>query len=235
MFRLVGFFILVFVVLNVLRGVLAPVPIVGAILGIPLLGFWIVALGLSWAFSRFANDAVDRSRQRSLVRTLGAVETPHNQGKLGSLLIQQGRYKRAIEPLENAIAGDPNTAGWHFRLGQARLKTGDFEGASQALLRTLEIDEAYGYGSALLHLAETELAAGREESSLQRLEQFERNHGPSPESAYRRGKAHLRAGRKEAAHAAFDEVAELARTQAKYQKKQGGAWALRAQLARWTG
>jgi tetratricopeptide (TPR) repeat protein len=235
MFRLVGFFILVFVVLNVLREVLAPVPILGAVLGVPLLGFWIVALGLSWVLSRFASNAVDRSRQRSLVRTLGAVETPHNQGKLGSLLIQQGRYKRALKPLQDAVRGEPSVAEWHYRLGQAKLKSKDLNGASQALLSALAIDEEYAYGAALMQLAEAELLAGREESSLQRLEQFERNHGPSPESAYRRGKAHRKAGRKDAAQSAFDEVAELARTQAKYQKKQGGAWVFRAQLARWFG
>ena len=41
------------------------------------------------------------------IRALGAVESAHNQGKLGSLLLARGRAKKALEPLEKAAAGEP--------------------------------------------------------------------------------------------------------------------------------
>ena len=117
MLRLIGFFILVFM----LMGILQHVPIVGAVFRIPFLGFWVTAILLSVVLSRLAVRTVDRRRFTSLQRQLGAVETPHNQGKLGMLLLNQGQYRRAIPQLQRACEGEPDSAEWHYRLGCALL------------------------------------------------------------------------------------------------------------------
>ena len=50
--------------------------------------------------------------------------------------------------------------------------------------------------------------------------------------AYRRGVVLQELGRKDEARAAFDQVAELARTAAQYQRKNSAGWVWRARLAR---
>ena len=63
-------------------------------------------------------------------------------------------------------------------------------------------------------------------------ERFERNHGPNPESAYRRGLALRQLGRKDDAARALAEVGDLAGKTVGFQKKGVWTWVLRAQLAR---
>ena len=195
---------------------------------IPLLGFWLTAILLSAGLSRFAAHSLDRRKQRSLARQLGAVDTPHNQGKLGSLMVQQRRYKAAIPRLERAADGEPEMVDWTYRLGIARLGAKDYPGAIDALERAVEANEEHAYGGGLLRLAETYQADGQLERALEVLERFERNHGPNPESAYRRGLALRASGRRDDARAAFREVGELGRQAARYQKKGATQWQLRA-------
>jgi len=230
--RLVAFFAATLLLLGILRSLLGGVPVIGALLGIPFVGFWLVAILLALVLSKLAAHALDRRQHQALVRQLSAVETPHNQGKLGSLFANQGRHRRAIPLLEEAARGEPATAEWGYRLGCSYLSAGRLEEAVRELERVLALDEEHAYGSAALRLAEARARAGEHAEALEVLALFERNHGPSPESAYRRGKSLAALSRREEARAAFDEVGELVGQAAEYQKKSGALWAWRARWAR---
>ncbi len=232
MLRLVGFFFACILILNLLRSFLGGVPVIGALLGLPLIGFWIVALLLSAFLSKLGSEALDRRRQQALMRSLGAVDTPHNCGKLGSLLVSQGRYRRALPLLEKAIAGEPEVAEWPARKAQAAFALGRFEEALDGARAALDLDQEYGYGRARMLEVRALAGLGREEEALERLALLERFHGPSPESAYRRGVLLSHLGRKEQARAAFDEVESLAREAAHYQRREGRTWVWRARWAR---
>jgi Flp pilus assembly protein TadD len=229
--RVVGYFILVFVVLYVLRHV----PGIGELFRIPFLGFIIasalVSLAISWSTVR----AMDSRRARVLESHLrGTVETPHNQGKLGTLLLAQGRARKSIPHLERAVAGEPEIAEWSYRLGTAFLRARRHGDAVTALSRAAELDEEHAYGSVLLRLAQAQRAAGDGEGSLTTLQRFERNHGPNPESAFRRGLALKTLGRKVEARAAFSEVSKLAAHAARFQRKEQRGFVVRALLERMT-
>jgi len=220
------------VLLSVLRTLLHGVPIIGALLGIPFLGFWIVAILLSAALSKLGANAIDRRKRSNLVRQLGAVDTPHNLGKLGSLFEGQGRHRQALTYLDRAVEGEPEVAEWHYRRGLALAGLGQRKEAIEALQRTLDLDERHAYGGALMRLAEFQSKEGKHDRALESLERFERNHGPLPESAYRRGVALKALGHREKSRAALDEVSELVSQGASYQKKAGSTWTLRAFFAR---
>ncbi len=230
MLRLIGFFALVFVVLAVLR----QVPILGAPFRIPFVGWWFAVIVVSAVCARLASTALERSKLRRLERTFGAVDTPHNQGKLGSLHAGRGRHRAALAGFERASAGEPEFAEWHYRLGISRLATGDPTGARSALERTLALNEDHAYGEAMLRLAEAQTEEGAGEAALATLDRFEQVRGPTPESAYRRGRALRRLGRSGDARAAFAEVGTLARRLAPYQRREGWRWVARAALARFT-
>lgn len=228
MARLIGFFLVVLLLLQGLRAV----PVIGGIFRVPLFGFWITAILLSAGLSKLAAVALDRRKVRQLARQLGTVDTPHNQGKLGSLLLSQGRFRQACEPLERATAGEPESAEWWYRLGCARIGSRDPAGAVTALERAVEIDEDHAYGGALLRLAEAHTLAGEGRPALEALERFARTHGPNPESAYRRGRALRALGQSSEARAAFAEVPVLAEQVAPYQRRAASAWVARSYLAR---
>ena len=228
MVRLLLWFVAVFVVMQVLSAV----PVLGRLFHIPFLGFMLAAVVVGFLGERLSRRLVSGRRLRSLERSLGGVDTPHNQGKLGALLVSQGRHRRALVPLERAIAGEPDVPEWHYRAGVALLGLGRAREAATELERAAELDEEYGFGSVLMRLAEAKAKQGEDEAVLATLARFERNHGPNPESAYRLARALRRLGRKDQAPAAFTEVLELAGSSVRYQRGASFGWALRARLQR---
>lgn len=225
--RLAGFFALVLVALALLR----QVPYVGGLFH-GLFGFWIGAILLSALLTWASGVLLRRRRLAVRVRELGHVDSPHNQGKLGALLLAHGRGASAVEPLRLAVAGEPQATEWHYRLGCALLAAGEPAEAIEPLQRAVELEEEHAYGAVLLRLAEALTRAGRPEAALAAIERFEKNHGPSPESAYRTGVALRGLGQKTEARAAFARVSELAAKAAAYQRGANRGWVLRALLAR---
>jgi len=226
--RLVGFFLLVLVALHILR----LVPIIGPIFDIPILGFWGAAILISFVASRWATTALDRRKLSRRVRELGHVETPHNQGKLGSLYVGMKRYRAAVAPLERAVAGEPDVAEWRYRLGCALLGCRRPREAAAALEAAAAIDEEHAYGAVLMRLAEAELAAGNAQAALAALDRRERNHGPDPESAYRKGLALRALGHKDRSRECLVAVGQLARTESRFRRGDARKWALRAFFSR---
>lgn len=225
-------FVAYFAAILVTWQVLAHVPFVGTIFRIPLLGFF-AAAALVGAVGRYwAEGLLARRRMQALARQLGGVETPHNLGKLGSLLESDRRWKAAIPHLERAVEGEPESAEWHWRLGHCLLESGQHGRAAEELEAAAAIDEEHAYGSVLLMLSEAQRRMGDLDLALATLERFERNHGPNPESAYRRGRVLSDLGRKEQAREAYASVSDLARTAARYQKRTYRGFVLKAFLAR---
>ncbi len=229
MLRLLGFFGLTFVLFLVLTRL----PFVGRLAGgAPLLGFFAAAALVSFALTKWGEAALGMRRARALVRELGAVDTPYNKGKLGSLFLVQGRFARAVPLFEEACAGEPRSAEWHFKRGRALLGARRPADAVLAFERARELDEEHPKGGAAMRLAEARLASGDTQGSLEALDRVERNHGESPESAYRRGRALRALGRKDEAQRSFARVAELAGESVGYQKRTATRWTARAVLAR---
>lgn len=227
MLRLFGFFVLVYVLVSFLR----TLPVIGPFFG-HFFAFWIVAIALSLALDRLAGAALQGRKLGGELERLGAVDSPHNMGKLGGLLLAHGRARKALEPLEAAAAGEPEVAEWHYRLGQARLATGALEGAVAALSRAAEIDDEHAYGGVQLALADAHARRGNSEGALAALDVFERNHGPNPESAYRRGRTLRALGRREEARTSFATAIALGSKAARFKAAENRPWVLRAHLAR---
>jgi len=227
--RLAVFVVVVLLVMSLLTHV----PLIGGLFQIPLLGLWVTALLVAWGAARLAGLGLERRRLARQRRELGQVDTPRNQGKLGALLLASGRARAALQPLERAVAGEPESLEWPYRLGLARLALGDFAGAAEMLASVTQRHEEFAYGGAQLALAQALSRAGRPAEALDALERFARNHGPSPESAYRTGRVLKALGRADEARAAFASVPELARRASGLQKPGARGWAFKSVLARW--
>ncbi|MBI5432386.1 MAG: tetratricopeptide repeat protein, partial [Planctomycetes bacterium] len=88
------------------------------------------------------------------------------------------------------------------------------------------------YGDLQLRLAEVRTKLGDFDTARAALDRFDRNHGPSPESAYRRGLVERAAGRSELARAAFAQVGVLAERGAQFQRGKNRKWTWLAALRR---
>jgi tetratricopeptide (TPR) repeat protein len=226
--RLALFFLAALVLTSLLR----EAPVVGAVFRIPLIGFWVAALILAGSLTWFAQHLVVTRRFRNQVRDLGAVDTPANQGKLGVLLLANGRARAALAPLEAAQRAEPDRAEWAYRLGEARLVVGDAEGAVAVLDPLLARDAEHAYGRALLLSARAARIAGRPDDALERLDRHERDQGATPEATFERGLV-LRALERDAeARAAFDAVPRLAALSGRFRRAVPRGLVWRARLAR---
>ena len=166
------------------------------------------------------------------MRELEGVASPHNRGKIGSVYLAHHRPRAALPHLQAAAEGEPETTEWHYRLGCALASLRRYEEAEAALRVVQEQDEEYAYGAALLRLIEVVRRRGSPEEALALLDRFERNHGETPESTFRRGQALKALGRRDEARERFAHVAELASKAARYQRQEAGGWVIRAFLAR---
>jgi hypothetical protein len=196
-------------------------------------GFWLTALLVGAVGSWLVNRWDQERRLRARMRDLGAVESPHNQGKLGSLYLAYGRARSAIAPLERAVAGEPDSPEWRWRLGQALLATGEAERAAAELERCAALAPMHAYGDVQLRLAQARLVAGQRERALEPLAVFEREQGPSPESAFLRGRVLAALGRRDEARASYAQVGVLVERGAQFQRGRHRGLAWRARLARW--
>jgi len=227
--RLVGFFVLA----AFLYKVLGHLPWIGPVFEqTGIFGILISAALISAVLTHWGERMFVARKLRSDLRALAEVGNAYNQGKMGALYLARGRARAALVHLEEAARGEPEVAEWHYRLGLARLATRDPARALVAFDRCVELEEEHAYGAAQMRRAECLLRLGRAEDSLAALTLFERNHGPSPEGAYRRALALRALGRRAEARAAFGEVGELARRATRYQRRSAGWWALRANFSR---
>ncbi|MSR60968.1 MAG: tetratricopeptide repeat protein [Planctomycetes bacterium] len=226
--RVIGFFLLALV----LASVLGHVPVIGPLFANNIFGILLASMLLSAALTKVGERLLTARKLRSEVRTLAVVGNAYNYGKLGALYMAHGRARAAREPLEKAVEGEPQVAEWRYRLGLAYLASREHARALAAFEQCVALEEEHAYGVAQLRRTECLQRLGRHACALEALGVFERNHGPSPESAYRRGQTLRSLGRRAEARAAFGEVAELARRATRYQKRSASWWALRASLAR---
>lgn len=176
---------------------------------VPFLGFLLASMLSAFLLNRWQGWSQDRRRTAAQVRDLGQVDTPGNQGKLGTLLLGKGKPGEALEPLRRAAEGEPARLEWRYRLGCCELELGRPTQAIEWLEDVVAREEEHGFGAALMRLAEALAAAGRHGEALERLERFEHNHGANPESAYRRGQALLELSDRERAKRALAECSEL--------------------------
>jgi tetratricopeptide (TPR) repeat protein len=227
--RLVGFFLLAAILVRVL----GHLPLIGPLFDhTGLIGILLAAGLISAVLTRIGERLYQARKLRSELRTLAAVGNAHHHGKLGTLYLSRGHAREARVHLEDAVRGEPELAEWRYRLGLACLATGDPGAALAAFEQCVAREEEHAYGAAQMRRAESLLRLERGEESLAALALFEQNHGPSPESAYRRGLALRALRRRPEARAAFAEVGELARRATRYQRRSASSWALRAGLAR---
>ncbi len=195
-------------------------------------GFWLAVILVSWATSWGTARWLERTRLARRRRELGHVATAHNQGKLGTLLLQHGRARAAIEALELAVAGEPDNPEWHYRLGSALRSRGKADRAVGELERALSLAPAHAWGEVAIELTQARRSLGNPAGALAALEAHDREHGENVRSLYLRGACLRALGRAEEARAAFRQVGELAQRLPAFSRRGTARWRVGAFLRR---
>lgn len=227
MLRLLGYFVLVLLI----GALLQRLPGIGGLFR-GLFGFYLTLLLVAALGGVVAERWRRRQRLERELARLRQVDTPHNQGKLGALLLAHGRVREAVAPLEVAQAAEPERAEWSYRLAEACERLGDPQAGLRHLERVLALDPDYAYGAVSLAEARLRLALGQPEAALAALRRFELGSGPSPHSACLAARALEALGRGPEARAKIAEVPALYAALPAFRRKQERPWLWRARFGR---
>jgi Tfp pilus assembly protein PilF len=105
---------------------------------------------------------------------------------LGSLLIEQGKIKEAIDPLEKAVKLAPENAYCRLRLGTAYLRAREFDGAQRQLEKAIQINPDDPTAHYQLGRLFNEIhAPERAKAEFQRTEELQRRAAGSASSRNR--------------------------------------------------
>jgi tetratricopeptide (TPR) repeat protein len=114
---------------------------------------------------------------------VGCGRTPEQNFNLGAAAYQQGKFSRAAEYLEQAVAQAPPTAQALTLLGVCRLKDHKTDAATRAFNDALKLDA--NYIPALYNLALVNLERGQFQTAADQLKQLQQKPGaPADTGAY---------------------------------------------------
>jgi tetratricopeptide (TPR) repeat protein len=108
----------------------------------------VAANNLAWIYAEHGGD-LDRALTLAQTARAALPDHPTVADTLGWVLHKKGLSDQAIAPLEQAVAGEPRNASYHYHLGLAYARQGDSAKARAALERAATLDPS-GPGRAAL-------------------------------------------------------------------------------------
>ncbi len=219
---------LVYIIAFILASfVLRHVPVIGGLFR-GLLGFYLLLVLFAAAAAIVGRVLVRRRRLAEQVRVLSLVETPHNQAKLGTLLLGEGRPRAALAPLEYAHSKEPRNPEWGVALGDVYRALGRHREALERYDAVLAFAPEHGFGGLLARRAAALESIGDVDGALETLRSLEAAHGAAPESAARIGMLLRRTNHKDEAREHFRRAIQLAQSAPIYVRRKQRRWILRA-------
>jgi tetratricopeptide (TPR) repeat protein len=160
---------------------------------------------------------------------------PHDRRarvELGEILVEQGRFARAIEVLRPAAQQDPHDLPALYALGMACLRTGKVEEGELFLREVHGADPEFRLGRAPLELGAHRLRRGDAKGAVEPLAQYVAAHPHRVEGHYLLSCALHRSGDAPGAERARRRAWEEYDTALPYQRRVERRWAWRARPSR---
>jgi tetratricopeptide (TPR) repeat protein len=206
-------------------------PLAAAIL--LLLGY-AVADWYSFGFLRGVAHAVRNLRRAPRLARQLAVN-PHDRRarvELGEILVEQGRFARAIEVLRPAAQQDPHDLSALYPLGIACLRTGRVEEGELFLRELHGADPGFRLGRARLEMGADRLRRGDAKGAVEPLSEYVAAHPHRAEGHYLLSRALRRSGDVAGAERERQRAWEEYDTALPYQRRMERRWAWRARPSR---
>jgi tetratricopeptide (TPR) repeat protein len=210
------------------------------ITGNPLVAAAIVLLGYAIAdwytfgFLRGVARAV-RNLRRAPGLSREIAVNPHDRrarAQLGEILVEQGRYARAIEVLGPAAQQDPHDLTALYLLGIACLRTGRMQEGELFLYGVHEADPEFRLGRAPLEIGANRLRRGDAEGGVEPLREYVSLHPHRVEGHYLLSRALRGSGDAAGAELERKRAWEEYETALPYQQRTERLWAWRARPSR---
>jgi hypothetical protein len=147
--------------------------------------------------------------------------------KLGDLLLEAGRLRRAAQAYQNALERQPDEINALFGLARAQVGLQQFQQAAERLRTVMERDPDFRYGEASLACARALKGLGRNEE-LRRHLQAHLKKWSHPEARVLLAEALAECGETGRARAELERLVDDMRWTTEYSRRQNRRWVRRA-------
>lgn len=150
--------------------------------------------------------------------------------ELALLLLKRGRARAALEPLERALARNPDSADLHYLIGKALLAAGEEEKAAAALDAALSRDPKLHYGEPLALRGMAKEKMGRRADAAADYQHMAKVNTSSVEAWVRLAQLRGAEGNSPAKHEALKAALKIYAQLPGFQRKNQFQWMLKARL-----
>lgn len=177
-----------------------------------------------------------RTRRREVEELkfrIANLNKPHHMAELGTIYLQQRRFRQAAEWLAKAVAGDGTMLDARYKLALCRLNDDQVDEAVELLEAVHREKPDYEYGDAYLRLAEAHAKAGNTERAREVYEMLVKYYPGHPEGTYGYGEFLSRSGDPEAAREQMQRVVTSVRHSPSFGRRRNRHWQWKAQWWLW--
>lgn len=154
---------------------------------------------------------------------------------LAKLWLAQGRARRALPRLEEALARDPGSAELHYLRGLCLLRSGEPARAIEDLVEVVHLDPRLGYGEPYLYAADALIELARWDDAEDALERFLDAQRSSVEGWYKLARVRRARGDREGSGAALREARTSYHGSPGFHRRRHFGWFVRAWLRAMVG
>lgn len=190
---------------------------------IPLI-YW----GSLWVRGYHTAHAGERDFRRHLHALTANPQDADAQYQLGLIHLKRRDLDAARRYFESALKIDPGDPDYHYFLGRTHELKGEWSSALEQYEETYRLTPEYGLGDIFREVGKAYLHTGNAAKAMEFLGFFLSKRGSDPEGRYWLAVALQRAGDREQMYAQLNIIAEQARSNPRFFRKENREWVYRA-------
>jgi tetratricopeptide (TPR) repeat protein len=184
--------------------------------------------GFQWMRGYHASQAGEKDYRQHLRALTVNPQDADAQHQLGLIYFKRRDLDAARRYFEGALKIDSNDAQYHYYLGRANELQGQWDKALEQYEETYRLDPEYGLGDIYREVGKGYLHTGRVDKAIEFLEFFLSKRGSDPEGRYWLAVALQETGDTGQVRAQLDLIAEQARSNPRFFRKENREWIYRA-------
>jgi hypothetical protein len=180
-------------------------------------------LNYYWNRFRTRRNEIDDLRRR-----IAHLNKPHHMAQLGTVYLQQGRFRQASDWFQQALERDGESLDARYKLALCRFSLGDYATSAELLEQVHQVRPDHDYGMAYLRLAQSHHFRGNLDRAREVYELLLRFYPGHPEGSYHYALLTARQGDVATARQRMNDVIFTVRHAPGFQRRRNRHWSLKA-------
>jgi tetratricopeptide (TPR) repeat protein len=188
----------------------------------------LIFLASQWFRGYHVSQANEREYRQHLQALTVNPQDADAQYQIGLIYLKRRNLDAACRYFGNALKIDPGDADYHYFLARAHELKGEWSPALEQYEETYKLNPGYGHGDIFREVGKSYLHMGNAEKAMEFLKYFLSKRGSDPEGRYWLAMALQKTGDNEQMRAQLHVIAEQARSNPRFFRKENREWIYRA-------